>query len=166
MNCLCGQETQSSRFLSNATWTRGVLNTTQRTLNFLLFLQEHLRTAKQRISRLQNYNKLVLLFSVAKYEIENGKQLSQFSGAIPAFNFCRDKCTGMAPIARAVNGPQINTLTCITASHKTKEKDFKFIFAHTICLCLLQRTMIKLQQMLRNNRESRYLRQLLHVNQR
>ena len=70
----------------------------------------------------------------------------------------RDECTGMAPIAKSVNGPRINTFTRITASHKTKEQEYKFIFTHRICLCLLQRTMIKLEQMLRDKRESRYLR--------
>ena len=55
-------------------------------------------------------------------------------------NFCREECTGMAPIARSVNGPRINTFTRITASHRTKEQEYKFIFAHRICLCLSSAT--------------------------
>ena len=97
MNCLCGK---SPRFFHTRPGL-GAIPVFNRCTGMApiadFFFTFSFWTAKQSHSRLTNYNKPVLLFSVAKYEIEseNSKQLSQLSGAMPVFNFCRDECTGI-----------------------------------------------------------------------
>ena len=73
----------------------------------------------------------VFAFLVANKSLRIANSCHSFPELLP-----RNECTGMAPIARSVNGPRSNTFTRITASHRTKEQEYKLIFADGYCNAL------------------------------